>query len=200
MATKRANPDFYYSSPTSGFIKTGDRAVSLDNAPVILPLGDWNLYAIQDRPNAFDPKLLKTIGKRTLSKLTEAHAVDGKFAGSVTVFVLDTGDEQIMFDSGLGSCRGEAGKLSTGLQAAGFKPEDIDKIMITHAHSDHVCGLITESGTAAYPNATVYITEGEYDFWASDNPLSGKSTKKKAELRSTSDTAHGFDGTPWVDV
>ena len=189
LARARANPDFYYSSPTSGFIKVGDRAISLDQAPVILPLGDWNLYAIQDRPNSYDPKLLKTIGKRTLGKLADAHAVDGEFAGSLTVFVLDTGAEQILFDSGLGSCRGETGKLTTGLQAAGFTPSDIDKIMITHAHSDHVCGLITETGAAAYPNATVFISAEEFDFWAGDDPLKGKSTKKKAELRPTSDTA-----------
>ena len=189
LALARANPEFYYSSPTTGFIRSGDRAISLDQAPVILPLGDWNLYAIQDRPNSFAPDLLNMIGKRTLGKLTDAHAVDGKFPGSVTVFVLDTGAEQIMFDSGLGSCRGEDGKLTAGMQAAGFSPADIDKIMITHAHSDHVCGLIDESGMAAYPNATVYISEEEFDFWAGDDPLDGKSTKKKAELRPTSDTA-----------
>ncbi|NNF25486.1 MAG: MBL fold metallo-hydrolase [Rhodobacteraceae bacterium] len=77
-----------------------------------------------------------------------------------TPTVVNTGSEVVLFDTGLSA----AGTLPA-LQAAGFGPEDIDVVVITHMHGDHVGGLTQEDGTPTYPNARYIAGQVEYDAW-----------------------------------
>ncbi len=58
------------------------------------------------------------------------------------------------------------GHVRENLKKAGVQPEQIDTILITHAHPDHLCG-ITLDGKMAYPNAKVYLAKEDVDFWTS---------------------------------
>ncbi|WP_163829626.1 MBL fold metallo-hydrolase, partial [Proteus mirabilis] len=49
--------------------------------------------------------------------------------------------------------------------ASGYRPEQVDTIFLTHLHLDHVCGLSDAEGKALFPNATVYVPQGEADYW-----------------------------------
>ena len=76
---------------------------------------------------------------------------------SVNAFIVDTGTRVVMIDTGTGTSRmfgDRLGKVQANLRAAGYMPEQIDEIYITHMHTDHVGGL-TAGGRAAYPNAIV---------------------------------------------
>lgn len=80
--------------------------------------------------------------------------------------VVNTGNELVLFDAGNGSARRPAsGYLPEGLRAAGYTPEQLDVVVITHCHPDHVGGLI-ENGAAAFPNARYVCGGQEYDFWS----------------------------------
>lgn len=88
-----------------------------------------------------------------------------------TVTLVNTGSELILFDTGNGDIgrRPAAGLLGERLAAAGYGPEMIDTVVITHFHPDHIGGL-TEGGAPAFPNAAYVFPAAEYDFWADADP------------------------------
>ncbi|MEO0327389.1 MAG: MBL fold metallo-hydrolase [Pseudomonadota bacterium] len=77
-----------------------------------------------------------------------------------TPTVVNTGKELVLFDTGLG----ESGNLRGALDAAGYKPEQIDVVVITHMHPDHIGGLMID-GKETFPNARYVAPSAEYDFW-----------------------------------
>jgi len=88
--------------------------------------------------------------------------------------LIDTGEKLILFDVGSGpNFQDNAGKLPELLETIGIATEDIDAVVITHGHPDHVWGLIDEFEEAPrFANAQYFINAAEYDFWNSDDILS----------------------------
>ena len=85
-----------------------------------------------------------------------------------TNLYVDTGAHRVLVDMGAGSLLPSTGRLPGNLRAAGVEPREIDAILITHAHPDHVGGTLDEAGDPIYPNARYYIWKGEWNFWTSD--------------------------------
>jgi len=79
--------------------------------------------------------------------------------------LVNTGKELVLFDAGNGKARmATAGKLPDLLVTAGYSPAQVDVVVITHGHPDHIGGLM-EGGTPVYPNARYVFGEVEFDFW-----------------------------------
>ena len=60
------------------------------------------------------------------------------------------------------------GRLLGNLRALGRQPSEIDTIIITHAHPDHVGGTLDEAGQLVFANAHYFIAQAEWDFWLSE--------------------------------
>jgi len=98
-----------------------------------------------------------------------------------TPVVVNTGSELVLFDSGNPpERRPGAGNLVAALQAAGFEPGQIDVVVLTHMHGDHIGGLMAD-GAPTYPNARYVTGQTEYDFWSSEERLAGP-TEGNAKL------------------
>lgn len=83
----------------------------------------------------------------------------------INVYLIQTRDHLILVDAGKGSAEGmifldKQGQLLRNLEASGFRAEDVDIILMTHLHSDHVGG-VSEKGKKNFPNATIYMAETE---------------------------------------
>ncbi len=85
--------------------------------------------------------------------------------------LVNTGDSLILFDTGNGEgARPARGQLATQIEAAGYSAGQVDKVVLTHMHGDHIGGLL-ESGVPAFPNAKIYGPEADYDFFSSEDRI-----------------------------
>jgi glyoxylase-like metal-dependent hydrolase (beta-lactamase superfamily II) len=95
------------------------------------------------------------------AKVSEEHFIPhDKTQFYFTPTLVNTGSELVLFDTGLGR-----GGLTRALAAAGVAPEDIDIVVITHMHPDHIGGLMAV-GAPAFANARYVMGAVEYNFWS----------------------------------
>lgn len=86
-----------------------------------------------------------------------------------TPFLVVAGGRRILMDTGLGDWGGPStGKLVENLRAAGFAPTDIDTVLISHHHGDHINGLRNKTGEFVFSKAKVMVPAGEHAFWMDD--------------------------------
>ena len=86
--------------------------------------------------------------------------------------VINTGQARILIDTGAGDFAPTTGKLLPNLRAIGFRPDEIDLVILTHAHADHIGGNLDEAGRPAFPNAKYVMLQTEWDYWTSAPDLS----------------------------
>ena len=91
------------------------------------------------------------------------YAPDGTYPSSMNAFLIRTPESRILVDSGLGR------EIVNDLKSLGVEAEDIDVVLLTHMHGDHIGGLISKSdGKAVFPKAKMYLARQERDYWASE--------------------------------
>jgi glyoxylase-like metal-dependent hydrolase (beta-lactamase superfamily II) len=134
-----------------------------------MKVGDLEVTALLDGAAVFDLHWLN--GKKvTMDRVTKAlhedpHLLDVGDTG----FLVNTGKQLILVDAGAGTWYGGGalGRLADSLHSAGYAPDEVDRVLITHLHSDHVGGLTTQDGKRVFPNAEVFVAKAESDFWLS---------------------------------
>lgn len=86
-----------------------------------------------------------------------------------TPFVVIAGGRKVLIDTGLGEFGGpNAGKLLENLRAAGVPASDIDTVLISHFHGDHINGLRNKAGALMFPKARIMVPAAEHAFWMDD--------------------------------
>lgn len=131
-------------------------------------LGDFEVTALSDGILILPVEKLLTNTKpeKTLKALQKYH-LSTPTTISVNGYLINTGSKLILIDTGAATLFGPtAGRLANSLQAAGYTPEQVDEIYITHMHGDHVGGLMN-GAKMVFPNAIVRADQHDADFWLS---------------------------------
>ena len=138
-----------------------------------ISVGDIGVTALSD--GQFEASLDWVVG---VDAATCASLESGAFRAlppriTVSCFLLSIGERRVLVDIGFGDLRGPVfGHARRSLDALGIAPGDIDTVLITHAHVDHVSGLVDAAGAAYFPKAELVLHEAETAYWLDDANLS----------------------------
>lgn len=130
-------------------------------------LGDFEVTTLHDGTLDLPvDQLLKNPPAKTEKALARSFE-KAPLETSDNAFLINTGSKLILIDSGAGTLFGPTlGKVVANLKAAGYQPEQVDEIYITHMHPDHVGGLAA-GDAAVFPNAVVRIARADTEYWLS---------------------------------
>lgn len=133
-----------------------------------LILGDVEVTALLDGTIAMPfPALYTNTTPARVDGALAAAFLKSPVQTSVNAFLINTGDRLVMIDAGTGVFLGPSlGHLPAALHAAGYAPEQIDAILLTHIHTDHSGGLVHDGGRV-FPNAVVHANRREAEYWLS---------------------------------
>jgi glyoxylase-like metal-dependent hydrolase (beta-lactamase superfamily II) len=91
----------------------------------------------------------------------------------ITTTVINTGDRLVLIDAGTGGLLAPtAGRWMANFRAAGYAPEQVDAVIVSHFHGDHIQGIRAQDGQPVFPNASLHVSEPEWAFWMDDGQMS----------------------------
>jgi glyoxylase-like metal-dependent hydrolase (beta-lactamase superfamily II) len=165
-------------------------------------LGDFRVTVLSDGTYPLDVSEVMSEPEKVRSEMAKSHqALPVEL--SINCFLIDTGDKKILVDAGAGELFGStSGHLVANLRAAGYSPESIDAVLLTHIHGDHSGGL-SVGGQRVFPNATVYVDRRDPDYWLNAESVSKAPANRKPMFVQAHQTVdpyvragklHRFDG------
>jgi glyoxylase-like metal-dependent hydrolase (beta-lactamase superfamily II) len=170
------------------------RALAFGLPPGAFAMGALSLvgpagHAVAASPVAVTPQAQVRIGRFTITALADGYAdmpysyFPGRAAGQVeqaaqaqfvarpggirflfNQYLIEDGDRRVLIDAGPAGSLGQSGMLPQALAALGLRHDQIDAIIVTHMHQDHIGGLVA-SGQNSFPNAELYIDRRDLAHW-----------------------------------
>ncbi|AUX79465.1 MBL fold metallo-hydrolase [Sinorhizobium fredii] len=143
-------------------------------------IGDAQVTVVSDGPLPLgDPtqSFLGVPADEIRSMLTHSFLPINQVVLAQNAPVVNISGKLILFDTGMGSLKQfgpTTGRLKSCLAAANIALEDIDAVVCSHAHWDHVGGIWGDDGKPTFPNAQVYISQTDYEFWTDEKKLGGE--------------------------
>ena len=135
-------------------------------------VGDIEVTALLDGYNTLPPGLVlgydEKLARSATSRAYKPFRADG-ITLPINGYVVNTGRHMVLIDAGAPKATDDAaGNLARNLKAAGINPDDIDLMLFTHLHLDHVGALIDAAGNRTFGNATMMTSEAEWTFTHDD--------------------------------
>lgn len=119
-----------------------------------IKIGDNKLILLSEGNSPRENQITLNASEEDLQK----YLPNGKYTVAVNTFLWVTPDSKVLIDTGFGR------ELFKNMESIGVKPEEIDAVLLTHMHGDHIAGLLRD-GKRAFPNAKVYLAQKELDYW-----------------------------------
>ncbi|HKX42510.1 MAG TPA: MBL fold metallo-hydrolase [Burkholderiaceae bacterium] len=133
-----------------------------------LMLGDFEVTVLSDGSNKLPALKLLHGDASEISAALRRSFLGEEVETSHNGFLINTGSKLVLIDPGAGAMLGPStGALIGNLRSAGYRPEQVDEILITHLHTDHVGGLVA-NGRMVFPNAVLRIDKHDTDYWLSE--------------------------------
>jgi glyoxylase-like metal-dependent hydrolase (beta-lactamase superfamily II) len=139
-------------------------------------VGDYEIIQLMDGARTFPmpEKFVVNISKdEAIKAAVAAYMPEGKVTIPFSPMIVNTGSKLIAIDTGNGlgahaASKGVVGQARLNMEAAGIDPKQIDIVLISHFHGDHIGGLKNADGSPAFPNAEIKVAAAEWAFWSDE--------------------------------
>jgi glyoxylase-like metal-dependent hydrolase (beta-lactamase superfamily II) len=154
-------------------------------------LGQFEVTALFDGAIELDTKLLKNASPTDLQRLLSRMFVGNpKMQTAVNAYLINTGKQLVLVDAGAAKLFGPSlGYVLENMKAAGYDPAQVDTVVITHLHGDHMGGLNDGNGRPVFPKARIMVPRADHDFWLSQKAADKAPEGMKAFFKMARDTA-----------
>ena len=138
-------------------------------------LGDFEITVVNDGVRVAPPpdNFIRNVSKEKMFAAAEAaYMPKGNLVTPFNPVIVNTGSKLVLFDTGFGPGVGPTvGLLQSTMAAAGIDSKQIDIVVISHMHGDHILGLKNADGSLAFPNAEIKVPAGDWAFWMNDENM-----------------------------
>nr|WP_057929623.1 MBL fold metallo-hydrolase [Burkholderia ambifaria] len=133
-----------------------------------LMVGDYEVTVLSDGKSPLPAMKLLRGDPSTIAEALRNHALGEEVETSHNSYLVNTGKKLVLIDAGAGLLLGpHTGKLLDNLRAAGYRPEQVDEVCLTHMHADHIGGLMS-GDQMAFLNAFVRVDRRDKEYWLSE--------------------------------
>lgn len=155
----------------------GTQAPSYDR----LKIGAFEMTVVSDGTLSFNPSLWAAPQAEVVAALVADARSPTSIPFQLNTMVVNTGNKLVLVDTGDGGrLQKGSGRLLANLASAGYRPEQVDVVVFTHLHPDHLWGAVDKvTGSLSFPNAEYVVSETELQFWTDKARL----TEAPAEMR-----------------
>ena len=149
-------------------------------------VGDIEIIPVNDGVSRMPitEDFVRNVPKPQVSAALDALFMEREFyTGPYNPILINNGKQLALVDTGTGeggykASGGINGRLMINLAAAGVRPSDIDVVILSHYHGDHINGLVMADGSVAFPNAEILAPTAEHKFWMDDGEMSRAATPR----------------------
>lgn len=168
-------------------------------------VGDFEVIQLMDGARTFPmpDQFVANISKdEAIKAAAAAYMPDGKVTIPFSPMIVNTGSKLVMIDTGNGlgafaGSKGAVGQARGNMEAAGIDPKQIDIVLISHFHGDHIGGLKNADGSPAFPNAEIKVPAAEQAFWGDDANQSKANGFNKGQFAGVKKMMEGLKTTPF---
>jgi glyoxylase-like metal-dependent hydrolase (beta-lactamase superfamily II) len=153
-------------------------------------VGDYEVIQLMDGARTFpiaDAFVSNVSKDEAIKAAAAAYMPEGKVTIPFSPMIVNTGSKLVAIDTGNGlgafaATKGAVGQARGNMEAAGIDPKQIDIVLISHFHGDHIGGLKNADGSPAFPNAEIKVPAEELAFWSDDANASKANGFNKAQF------------------
>lgn len=145
-------------------------------------VGEFSVTAISDGYLGASLDFLANIAPTEAVRLQLAAGISEPASIHINCYLVRGRGRTILIDAGAGGFNQWGGELLANLALAGVQPSEIDTILLTHAHPDHIGGLLNAAGEMAFANAELVLDPRELAFWEDDSHLGQASERARGNF------------------
>jgi glyoxylase-like metal-dependent hydrolase (beta-lactamase superfamily II) len=158
-------------------------------------LGDIRVTALDDGWGNPPITMVVNIDEADAAVLARLSTANGVLHTVFNAYLIETGGRRLLIDAGGGVHMGpNAGKMPENLAQAGVAPGDVDAIMLTHCHPDHILGIVDKDWNAVFSNAELVVPELDERFWLRSDPSKIDDKYQKMEAERVQKAAAPYSG------
>lgn len=156
-----------------------------------MQLGQFEVTALYDGAIELDTKLLHDATPADLNRLLARMFVGNpKMQTAVNAYLINTGRHLVLVDAGAAKLFGPSlGYVLQNMKAAGYEPAQVDTVVVTHLHGDHMGGLNDAAGKPVFPQAKILVAQADNDFWLSQKVADAAPSQVQPFFKMARDTA-----------